>query len=266
MGSKLFKLKLTGSSFLIPTHKAWSSLSGSYDIEFDDYGNWDRSLLHSANEVGIALIFFFDDFLEFQNKTEEKTKVLFSSIISLLEQRLKQAIKPTVICFTSGENTHLIRRSKTIDMKRKIHQWFAREMELLANKYNSFFFIDLDLVFSEVGISKVFNNRNWYFAHCRVSNTGLSSIANAIERVLNRYNNPSSKVLVLDCDNTIWGGVIGEDELNSIKLGQDGLGKAFVDFQRTIKLLSKEGLLLAIASKNNEKDIWNTFEKHKSMV
>ena len=72
--------------------------------------------------------------------------------------------------------------------------------------------------------------------------------------------------MVLDCDNTIWGGVVGEEGISEILLGQDGLGSAFVDFQHAIKKLSAEGTLLALCSKNNEKDVWNVFQKHQAMV
>ena len=81
-----------------------------------------------------------------------------------------------------------------------------------------------------------------------------------------RYERAPSKVLVLDCDNTIWGGVIGEDGISGIVLGQDGLGQAFVDFQLAAKNLAEEGVILALASKNNENDVWDVIEKHTSMI
>ena len=60
--------------------------------------------------------------------------------------------------------------------------------------------------------------------------------------------------------------LLAEDGLNGIVLGQDGLGQAFVDFQKECLRLSKEGVLLALASKNNEKDVWHVFENHPSMI
>ena len=61
------------------------------------------------------------------------------------------------------------------------------------------------------------------------------------------------------------GGVLGEDGIKSLSLGQDGIGRAFVDFQKTMKSLSSQGILLAIASRNNEKDVLEVFENHQSM-
>ena len=70
---------------------------------------------------------------------------------------------------------------------------------------------------------------------------------------------------MLDCDNTLWGGIVGEDGINNILLGQDGIGKAYVDFQRKIKKLSQQGVLLCISSKNNTKDVMEVFNNHKQM-
>lgn len=74
------------------------------------------------------------------------------------------------------------------------------------------------------------------------------------------------KCIVLDCDNTLWGGVIGEDGLTGIDLGQSTKGKVYSDFQRFVKLLFESGVIITLCSKNNEQDVWEVFEKHPEMV
>ena len=69
----------------------------------------------------------------------------------------------------------------------------------------------------------------------RFSQFAIKLISESIESILTRILTPVAKVLVLDCDNTIWGGVIGEAGLRGILIGQDGLGKAFTEFQNSIK-------------------------------
>ena len=64
----------------------------------------------------------------------------------------------------------------------------------------------------------------------------------------------------------MWGGVIGEDGFKNILLGQDGIGKVYTNFQKTILDLSKNGYLIAVASKNNFQDVNHVFEKHKMMI
>ena len=69
----------------------------------------------------------------------------------------------------------------------------------------------------------------------------MNLIDEAIALILNRIYKPHAKVLVLDCDNTLWGGIIGEDGLSKIILGSNGIGKAYSDFQiSATKLLKVE--------------------------
>jgi FkbH-like protein len=77
----------------------------------------------------------------------------------------------------------------------------------------------------------------------------------------------SKKCLVLDLDNTCWGGVIGDDGLGGIRLGQgDAEGEAFVAFQQYAKALKQRGVILAVCSKNEERNAKEVFEKHTEMV
>jgi FkbH-like protein len=77
----------------------------------------------------------------------------------------------------------------------------------------------------------------------------------------------SAKCLVLDLDNTLWGGVIGDDGLEGILLGEgDAGGEAFGAFQRYAKSLSQRGVILAICSKNDEENAWLPFDEHPEMV
>ena len=74
------------------------------------------------------------------------------------------------------------------------------------------------------------------------------------------------KCLVLDLDNTLWGGVLGEDGIDGIKIGGDYPGKAFLYFQEALLELSKSGVILAICSKNNEQDVLDAWEKNPFLV
>ena len=77
----------------------------------------------------------------------------------------------------------------------------------------------------------------------------------------------AKKCLVLDLDNTLWGGVIGDDGLGGIRLGQgDGEGEAFLAFQRYAKTLKDRGIILAVCSKNTEAIAKEVFQKHPEMV
>ena len=74
------------------------------------------------------------------------------------------------------------------------------------------------------------------------------------------------KCIVLDLDNTLWGGVLGEDGISGIKIGGDYPGKAFAFFQKSLLQLSKSGVILTVCSKNNEADVLEAWDKNPFMV
>ena len=89
----------------------------------------------------------------------------------------------------------------------------------------------------------------------------------AIGRLLGAIRGRSRKCLVLDLDNTLWGGVIGDDELEGIVLGQgDPIGEAHLDVQRMALHLRNRGIILAVCSKNDEKTARLPFREHPDML
>jgi FkbH-like protein len=91
---------------------------------------------------------------------------------------------------------------------------------------------------------------------------GNEIIVEKLLTTIDAINNKTKKCLVLDLDNTLWGGIIGEDGINNIDLGPDGLGESFLEFQKKIKSMKKKGVLLAICSKNNLNDAKKVFTNH----
>lgn len=86
------------------------------------------------------------------------------------------------------------------------------------------------------------------------------------QRVEQELELKRKKCLVLDLDNTLWGGVLGEDGIEGIKLGGDYPGKAFYSWQLALRQLEHNGVILAVCSKNNESDVIEAWQSHPSMV
>lgn len=87
-----------------------------------------------------------------------------------------------------------------------------------------------------------------------------------IARGLRKMLVPAKKVLALDCDGTLWGGVIGEDGMDGIQLGDDAAGRCFKAFQKQILSLKQRGILLMLVSKNLAEDVWNVIDHHSGMI
>ena len=94
----------------------------------------------------------------------------------------------------------------------------------------------------------------------------LPAVAKSIADIILAYLGRFKKCLVLDLDNTMWGGIIGDDGMEGIQIGDLGIGKAFTKFQQWIKQLKKRGIILTVCSKNTEHLAKEPFEKHPDMV
>ena len=117
----------------------------------------------------------------------------------------------------------------------------------------------------EVGRSFLYSNKRWYLGGLRFSTAGEKLIAQELERILDAQRVARKKCLLLDLDNTLWGGVIGEDGIEGIQLSEMGEGARFRDLQLRIRELGRMGIILGIVSKNNEADVWAVFEQHPEM-
>ncbi len=117
------------------------------------------------------------------------------------------------------------------------------------------------------GLKEWHNPVLWHKAKQEVSPVAGPMYGELVGRLLAAQQGRSFKCLVLDLDHTLWGGVIGDEGLEGIKLGQgSGVGESFAAFQRFVRDLASRGVILAVCSKNDEATALEPFEKHPEMV
>lgn len=160
--------------------------------------------------------------------------------------------------------THLNRNTE-ISIN-KIQDSANLSIEKLAKKHSNIFYFDFPALISIFGTNSFIDEKFWYLGRIKYTNTAFLQIAKQLKSLIDAINGKTKKVLVLDLDNTLWGGIIGEDGINGIILSEDGIGKIYREFQKHIKHIQSIGILLAICSKNNESDANEVFESHKMMV
>jgi FkbH-like protein len=119
---------------------------------------------------------------------------------------------------------------------------------------------------SRVGSLDFLDERLWQASKYPCANQHLPELTRSIARMIAARKGKVTKVLVLDLDNTLWGGVIGDDGLNGIALGGDAYGEAFQQFQRYILSLRDRGYVLAVCSKNDEANAIEAFRSHPEMI
>lgn len=119
---------------------------------------------------------------------------------------------------------------------------------------------DIHYLAASIGLGKWFDKGLWHQAKYAVSYDALPLLANNLTHIVQAALGKTKKCLVLDLDNTCWGGVIGDDGINGIKLGNESAtGEAFVAFQRYARELNSRGILLAVCSKNDHQNALEGF-------
>ena len=145
---------------------------------------------------------------------------------------------------------------------RKLNYMLAEAMRLRKNVYP----IDLLSIQIQLGVSVFYDAPLYYNAKMTVSTDALPYVAKAVVDVQKALTGRINKCVVLDLDNTVWGGVIGDDGMNNIEIGELGRGHVFTDFQRWLKQLKECGIILCVCSKNNEETAKKPFEEHDEMI
>ena len=141
------------------------------------------------------------------------------------------------------------------------------ELMLLSKQYPNLFICDIAGLQNLFGRQFMFSPNVYMSTEMVLSVNALPYVASRVVDIIGAIRGQFKKCLILDLDNTVWGGVIGDDGLEGIELGHGlGIGKAFTEFQMWVKKLKQRGIIICVASKNNEETAKEPFEKHPDMV
>ncbi len=242
-------------------------------MDFGQYGDWARALLNGDDDRLIVWVVLLADVIsnaaleQVAEADDGALDRLLQPVMAVLDGRLSQRPDAGLIVAWS-----LPQAGSAIESAKRRPAWSClalRFEELLyerSRRFPALYLLPLDRFLARRGTAACLDHRNFYAARCHFSAAGLRALAEQSAEILERVNAPAKKVLVLDCDNTLWGGTVGEDGLEGLQLGQDGIGQAYLDFQGAALSLARKGVLLALASKNNESDVWRVFGGHAAMV
>ena len=145
------------------------------------------------------------------------------------------------------------------------HYWLSRLKSLAANHGNVRVFPYAGII-RRMGEELAFSEKLWYMGKILHTNEAQKQLAELILHKVELESRTAKKVLVLDLDNTLWGGLAGEHDITPVVLSDDHSGMAYKNLQRVILQMKESGAILAIASKNNEADAMELIEKHSHMV
>lgn len=145
-------------------------------------------------------------------------------------------------------------------------QRINRELRRIAQEFRGVYVLDYDALVARHGSEHWHDERKWLVARLPISADHLLPMAREWMCFIVPLSGRSAKALVVDLDNTLWGGVIGEDGMAGIKVGPEYPGAGYQALQRAMLDLSRKGILLAVCSKNNLDDAMEALEKHPGML
>ncbi len=127
--------------------------------------------------------------------------------------------------------------------------------------------LDLAGLANSVGLSSWHDEKLWHLAKVPFADRFVPLFSDHVARLLAAHVGLSRRALVVDLDNTLWGGVIGDDGLDGIVIGQgDPVGEAYLAFQETLRRLKQRGIVLSVCSKNDDALAREPFNLHPDMV
>lgn len=144
--------------------------------------------------------------------------------------------------------------------------YFNSELKKSLKEIHSVFLFDMNGFVMKYGEDNVFNYQNYFFGDIKISLEFLPHLGENFMSYVIAFLGLTKKCIILDLDNTLWGGIVGEDGFDGIKLGPQPPGNVFLEFQKYLKALSQRGIILAINSRNNVVDAINVIENHPYMI
>jgi len=143
--------------------------------------------------------------------------------------------------------------------------WAALKVEIgrrLRGEVEASLYLDLDDVMAQVGRDGFYDARLWYSVRFPFAAAGAREVSRRVVGLGAALKFPKAKVIALDIDNTLWGGIIGEDGFDGIAIGPEYPGNAYAAFQRRLLDFQQRGFILALCSKNNPADVEEVFKNH----
>ena len=195
----------------------------------------------------------------------EDTNVYFETITNLIKKHSSAGI---ILNNFNEINDGVFGNYSSKTASSFIHQQRKINIVLqdLAASTKNIFIADILSLVNNAG-SKNVTSAKWYLTSQNAFVLDfLPEVAKAFTDILAALSGKIKKCLIMDLDNTLWGGIIGDDGIENIQLGDLGIGKAFTALQQWAKELKKRGILLAVCSKNDEHIAKAVFENHPEMV
>jgi len=277
----LSSFTLNGLSEIL--HVKSSELGIRYQSYLGGYNQYNQELLDSQSEyykfspdVTFLILdirnFLGENFHFPYNISDNERKLLVNEKINQIENIIK--------CFEKNLNSKLIITNFNIPSYspngitetksdfgfHEMIEELNRSLRNISKTHSSVYIYDFNHFVSKYGEKNIFDYRQFHVGDIQIALNFIPSFAYELMSYIKPITGTNKKCIVLDLDNTLWGGIVGEDGFDGIELGHSSNGKAFVDFQKELLSLWNHGIILAINSKNNFDDAMKVINEHPNMI
>ena len=233
-------------------------------VKIGEFNNYTQE---SFNPNNSSIYIVHIDSLSLTNDISKSTANMSADQALLIEKKVISEIDIIYKNLSSVKKLIFIGLSKLVPellygKNNQFHQTTRRINNYLYSLKN-IEIINLDRITSSLGLENSINKRDLYSFSIPYTHEFQHELSINISNQILSTSGKIKKCLVLDCDNTLWGGIIGEDGESNLQINKDtNQGKIFLEIQHSIKKLSNEGTIICLCSKNNEEDLLNFFKKN----
>ena len=264
-------------------HVKCSDLGIRYQSYMSGYNQYNQEILNSKSklynfspDVTFLIIdvrnFLGNSFHSAHNISDDERKVLakekindLENLVQTFEKNAKSKLVITTLNVPSYSPNGIIETKLEFGFHEMIEE-VNTSLRQISKKHVSLYVYDFRQFISKFGENNVFDNRQFHLGDIQIAFNFIPFLANDFMSYIKPMCGTNRKCIVLDLDNTLWGGIVGEDGFDGIELGDTPNGKAFVEFQKELLSLWNQGIILAINSKNNLEDAMKVISEHPNML
>ena len=232
-------------------------------LSYSDYGNLRHALLDPESAIvtsspDIIILSQYFDSCDLEAQTQDDTPELVALAL--------EKTSATILVNTQIPDLwpHLVETGPESGGRPRFFEDVNRSVRSICDAHPArVILMDWERYIQRVGAQDALDSRYWYLNKAPLKKAFLSHYAIDIARVAKVLVGQVKKCLILDCDNTLWGGIVGEDGVSGIKLDKNEYpGKIFYDFHQIIIGLAHRGVMICLCSKNNEADVFEVLDQH----
>ena len=254
----------------------YQSYLGGYNQYNQEFLNPESDYYKFSSDITFLIIdirsFLGDHFHYPYNISNNERKLLVKEKISHLENIIQNFEKysSSKLVITNFNIPHyspngIIETKSEFGFHEMIEE-LNKSLRHISKTHNSVYVYDFNQFVSKHGEKNVFDYRQYHVGDIQIALNFMPFFGYDLMGYIKPISGTNRKCIVLDLDNTLWGGIVGEDGFDRIELGHTSNGKAFVDFQKELLSLWNHGTILAINSKNNFDDAMKVIQDHPDMI